>query len=269
MSANRRTDPGRVAALWLALAFGCAPGEGPPADRTPPAPDFLDLAAASDLQDVMPALIAGFEREAPGVMVRPTFGSSGQLARQIKAGAPFDLFLSANMAYVRDLAAGRFVDPATVAPYAVGSLVLAVHRDAGSSVASLADVARPDLKRVAMADPEFAPYGLAARQALTRAGLWEQVGPKVVLAGSVRQAVQYVQAGNAEVGLVGRSTAQARGLRVVEIDPALYDPVVQGMGVVAESKHPADAARFARFVLGPAGRSVLKSHGFQPPPAPP
>ncbi len=221
----------------------------------------LRLAAASDLQTAMPELIKAF-REGKGLEVSATFGASGQLAEQIKAGAPFDVFLSANRKFVEDLAATGDVAPESVRPYARGSLVLVVHEEAGAGIERLSDLTKPGVKKVALANPAFAPYGAAAKQALVKEGIWEALGPKRVQAETVRQALQFVQSGNAEAGLVGRSIAKVKGVRVLEIDPDLYDPIVQGLGIVARSAHPGEARAFADFLLGERGQEILAAGGF-------
>lgn len=252
-----------LAALWLLAPWGCsftAPA-GPTSART-----TLRIAAASDLQGVLPEVVRRFGRDNPGVDVVPTFGSSGQLARQIREGAPFDLFLAANLPFVTGLADANVVIPASVRPYAVGSLVLAVGPDAPGSVAAVADVTRSEVRHVAIADPASAPYGKAARQALENAGLWDKIGSKLVTAGSVRQAFQFVETGNADAAFVGRALTTGTALRVVEVDPTLYEPIVQGLGLVAASGSRREAEAFAAFLTGPAGQSVLNAFGFKPPP---
>jgi molybdate transport system substrate-binding protein len=112
------------------------------------------------------------------------------LTQQIRQGAPLDVFLSADMAFVRDLAKENFVEPDTVRAYARGRLVLVVNRASGMTLEGLPALVRPEVKRVAIANPEFAPYGRAARQALEKAGLWEGLKPKIVQAETVRQALQ-------------------------------------------------------------------------------
>lgn len=224
----------------------------------------LRIAAASDLQAALPRLGERF-RAVGGSEVVPTFLSSGVLAQQIKQGAPYDVFLSANEAFVRDLAAGGFVTPGSVRAYARGSLVLAVFGGLGDRVGSLADLAGPEVKKVALANPETAPYGRAGKQALERAGLWEKLRPKIVIAESVRQALMYAQKGDAEAALVGRAIAGVPEVRAIEIDPDLHEPIVQAMGVVADSPRRAEAEAFAAFVLGPEGQAVLKEFGFRTP----
>ena len=160
----------------IAIGLGCGskPIEPPP----------LRLAAASDLQAVMPVLISRFKLDT-GLEVEPVFGSSGQLAQQIKAGGPFDLFLSASRKFVDDLAKAGAIRPESVEPFTRGSLVLAVYDLGDPGIKGLADLAGPKIKAVAIANPETAPYGTAAKQALERAGLWEAVKPKIVIAESV------------------------------------------------------------------------------------
>ena len=190
-----------------------------------------------------------------------TFDASGQLAEQIKAGAPFDLFLSANVKFVSDLAAAGLVEPASVQPYARGSLVLCLHRAVGDQVRGLADLSRPEIKRIAIANPEYAPYGVAARQALERAGLWSRLESKIVRANSVRQAMIYVQNGDAEAALVSHALVVPE-VRVIEVDAALYDPLIQALGIVAATKQHDRARALAQFILGGEGQAILRESGF-------
>jgi molybdate transport system substrate-binding protein len=253
--------------FWLVFvccsAAGCGGASPPEAER--PAREPLHVAAASDLQSVLPALAARFTA-ASGVEVVPIFGASGQLTQQIRQGAPYDVFLSANEAYVRDLAKAGHIEADSVRVYAQGRLVLMVNKQSKVAVEGLADLTRPEVKRIAIANPEFAPYGLAARQTLEKSGLWERLKPKVVQADTVRLAFQFVQAGNAEVGLVAHSVAQVPEVRSIEVDPGLHEPILQGLGVIAGSKHGEAARRFTSFLLSDEGRKQLSSFGFGPAP---
>jgi molybdate transport system substrate-binding protein len=223
----------------------------------------LRIAAASDLQLAWPRLADRF-RARTGLAATATFLSSGQLAQQIEQGAPYDVFLAANEAFVRGLADRGLIRPESVRRYARGSLVLAVYAELGGKIGTLADLTGPEVKKIALANPATAPYGQAGRQALERAGLWARLEPKIVLAESVRQALLYAEKGDAEAALVGRAIAMRPGIRTIEVDPQLYDPIVQAMGVVAATSRPADAEAFARFVLGEEGQAILKEFGFQP-----
>lgn len=243
--------------------IGCGGGPTVPANATAPAP--LRIAAASDLQTALPVLGERFTKQT-GIELSLTFGASGQLAEQIKGGAPFDVFLAANQSFVKQLADEGDVRPDSVQPYALGSLVLSVHPEVSESVHALADLAKPAVKKIALASPATAPYGAAGKQALERAKLWATIEPKVVPSESVRQALQFVETGNAEAGLVGKSIALAsRKVRVVEIDRALYDPIVQGLGIVARSKRADDARRFCDFMLSVEGQDGLAEFGFAKP----
>lgn len=246
--------------LLAMLACGCSGRSGSTVAVEP-----LRIAAASDLQAVMPRLAERFKAET-GVDVVATFGASGQLAQQIKQGAPFDVFLAANRKYVSDLAGEKAIDPLTVRDYAVGSLVLAIADSAEGTVKGLDDLRAPSIKRIALANPEIAPYGAAAKQALTRSKLWDDLESKRVQSESVRQALQFVQTGNAEVAFVGSSIARgAKGIKVVAIPQDRYDPMWQAMGVTTMSTRPADARDFCTFLREGDGKAILIEAGFRIP----
>lgn len=249
----------RVMILGSVLALaGC--GKDTPAPAEP-----VRIAAASDLQSVMPRIIERFTA-ATGVEVVATFGPSGQLAQQIKQGAPFDVFLAANRKYVSDLAGEKAIDPLTVRDYAVGVLVLAVHADVADKVNGLDDLKNASVHKVAIANPDVAPYGAAAKQILTRSGLWDELEPKRVQSESVSQALDFVRTGNAEVAFVGSAiAAAAKGIKAVPIPQEKYDPMWQALGVTTNSMRYDDAQAFCRFVLEGDGRKTLIEAGFHVP----
>lgn len=251
--------------VGLVIAIVCGGCHSPTEPKGQgPSREPLRIAAASDLQTVLPILAKRFT-ERTKVELTLTFGSSGMLAEQIKAGAPFDVYLAANQSFVQKLAAGGFIQPDSIHPYAQGSLVLAIHRESGGAIESLADLEKPVIKKIALANPETAPYGAAGKQALERSGLWSKLEPKIVPAESVRQALQFVQSGNAEAGLVGRALANLPEIRVVEVEPDLYDPIIQALGIVARSERTKDAGTFTEFVLGNEGQAILRDAGFASP----
>lgn len=266
--ARIRSRSRTLASLAIVLICSGCPASNPPnpSGGQGGAVTPLRIAAASDLQTALPILAERF-RDRTGLEFTLTFGASGQLAEQIKAGAPFDVFLAANQSFVQDLGSGGFVQPTSIHPYARGSLVLAVRQESGEQIAGLADLTKPAIKKIALANPATAPYGAAGKQALERAGLWAKLEPKIVPAESVRQALQFVQSGNAEAGLVGRALANLPEIQVVEVEPSLYDPIVQALGVVTRTKRTKDAEKFAAFVLGDEGQRVLKEAGFASPPS--
>jgi molybdate transport system substrate-binding protein len=263
-AASRPVPCDKFLRIGLALAMlsfsGCGSARNNPAGR---AAAVLRVAAASDLQGVLPKLTERFAA-ATGITVTPVIGASGQLAQQIRQGAPFDVFLSANMAFVRDLAKAGLIDPDSVRAYARGRLVLVVNRSAGVTVDGLKALSQEKVRRVAIANPEVAPYGKAAQQALEKAGLWEDLKPKVVQADTVRQALQFVQTGNAEAGLVAHSVSGVPEVIATDIDPTLYEPILQGLGITSNSGNGEPARQFARFLLDGGGQSVLTSFGFGP-----
>jgi molybdate transport system substrate-binding protein len=267
------TTIGRPLAAVLAavMVLGCGGGDdGGRAPATTTATGPLRVAAASDLLAACPSLVEAFRTET-GLDVVFIPGASGQLAQQISQGAPFDVFLSADRAFVTGLVADGSIRADSVRPYAIGTLVIVVNRASGAKVEKLADLAGPGIRHVAIANPDFAPYGRAARQTLERAGLWEPLTPKLVQAESVRQTLQFVQTGNAEAGLVGYAVAGVPEVHVVRLDiePAPHDPIVQTLGVTTRSARADDAEAFARFLLGPAGQAILARFGFRPPPSQP
>lgn len=249
---------GFPAALVLGAVLVASPGCGSSRIKVPPP---LRVAAASDLQRVLPGLLERFTGAAR-ITTGATFDASGRLAEQIKAGAPFDLFLSANRTFVDDLANAGLIVPETVRDYALGSLVLCVGDSARGRVEVLDDLKRPEIRKIAIANPEYAPYGIAARQALQRAGLWESLEPRIVRADSVRQALFHVQNGDAEAALVSRALVDPKLVKMLPIDEGLHDPIVQSLGVVAHGDRREDAAALARFITGPEGQALLSEGGF-------
>ncbi|MGA8033023.1 MAG: molybdate ABC transporter substrate-binding protein [Casimicrobiaceae bacterium] len=228
------------------------------------------VAAAADLQFALPDIAREFTRET-GQEVRLVFGSSGNFRRQIEDGAPFELFLSADQSYVDALAReGRTVDAGVV--YAVGRLALLVPK--GSPITAdpqLRGVARAladgSLRKFAIANPEHAPYGRAARQALQRAGLWQAIEPRLVLGENISQTAQFAVSGAAQGGIVAYSLVRSPALAgrgdYALLPRSTYDPLVQKMVLL---KGAGNAARaFYRYLEGPAARGVFDRYGFEAP----
>jgi molybdate transport system substrate-binding protein len=221
----------------------------------------ITVAAAADLQFAFTEIGVLFEQET-GQKVRFVFGSTGLLAQQIMNGAPFDLFAAANISFVDTLVQEDRILPDTVAVYARGRIVLAVNRSANVSAASLEALLSDQITHVAIANPEHAPYGMAAREALEAAGIWKEVQPKIVYGENVRQALQFIQTGDAQVGIIALSIAQAPEISWTLLDEALHNPLDQALGVVSGSPHPEAARAFAAFINGPSGRPIMQRYGF-------
>ncbi|MCS7234422.1 MAG: molybdate ABC transporter substrate-binding protein [Armatimonadota bacterium] len=231
-----------------------------------PAQPALLVAAAADLRYAFEEIGAAFHSRG-GVPITFSFGSSGQLAFQVEHGAPFDAFFSANEAFVHRLAERGLVVPDTVQLYALGRIVLWVRRESGLPVErGLNVLTDPRVRYVALANPQHAPYGEAARQALLRSRLYERLRPKLVYGENVNQTLQLVQSGNADVGIVALSLALAppvsRGGRFWLVPQRLHEPIRQAAGVVTRSVRPREARAFLAFVNGPEGRPVMRRYGF-------
>jgi len=237
-----------VALLFLLAA--CAPTQ-----------PTLTVSAAADLQLAFTEIGSAFEQQT-GTRVVFNFGSTGQLAQQIAQGAPVDLFAAANRAYVDDLAARGFIRADSVQLYARGRITLWTRADHPASLQSLADLARSDIKRVAIANPEHAPYGVAARQALQKAGVWEAIQPKLVFGENVSQTKQFADTGNADVAIIALSLSVGSPGRWVLIPQELHTPLDQALGIVKGAKNENGARTFIEFVNSPAGRAVMIKYGF-------
>lgn len=245
---------------WLAVACAAQPASiSPPSADASPAP--LTVAAAADLQFAFTEIAALFEART-GQPVTLVFGSTGQLAQQIENGAPFDLFAAANIAFVERLLDADLVLADSVALYAEGRIVLAVNREAGVAATTLDDLSNPAIERIAIANPEHAPYGVAAKEALISAGVWAAVEPKLVYGENVRQTLQFIQTGDAQVGIVALSVADTPEISWTLIDDDLHTPLRQALAVVASSSQPDAARAFAAFINGPEGRPIMQRYGF-------
>lgn len=231
---------------------------------TAPSNAELQVAAASDLRAALEEIAALYE-ERTGQRVVLTFGSTGQLTQQIENGAPFDVFLAANVAYVERLRQQGLTLAGSERRYARGRLALVASPHLGRTLERLEDLADASIRHVAIANPDHAPYGLAARQALERAGLWAAVAPKLVYGENVQQALQFVQQGSADAGLVALPLVQRTTLAWVPVDGGLHQPLDQALAVLARAPRADAAQAFAAFVVGPEGQRVLRSYGFEPP----
>jgi molybdate transport system substrate-binding protein len=248
-----------VVVLLMSVA-ACRPATTP-APAAAPQSSELTVAAAADLQFAFTDIARAYE-EQTGHKVTLTFGSTGQLAQQIENGAPFDLLAAANIQYVTDLADKQLVLADSIALYAKGRIVLAVNRQSGATATTLEDLLSPNIKHVAIANPAHAPYGVAAQQALQSAGIWDKLQDKLVLGENVRQTLQYLQTGDAEVGIVALSVANVPEITWTLVDGSLHQPLDQALGVVASSRHQDLAREFTAFINGQFGRPVMRQYGF-------
>jgi molybdate transport system substrate-binding protein len=223
------------------------------------AADLL-VAAAADLTPLEGVLKDGY-RKATGERVLFTFASSGQLVHQIENGAPYDVFLSANEQFVVDAAKQGAIEPSTVRTYALGRIAL---WSQSGKIRSLDQLKDTGILHIAIANPAYAPYGLAARQALQKTGLWAAIQPKIVYGENVRETLQYAETGNADAAIVAWSLVYNHGGILLPDD--LHEPIRQDAAVVKGARHEKMAEKFLAFLASPAGRTILREHGLMPPP---
>jgi molybdate transport system substrate-binding protein len=191
-----------------------------------------------------------------------SFGASGALAKQLGQGAPFDVFAAASSSFVDEAVEAGACDASTKALYARGYLVVWTRANA-PQIGTLDDLRGEAVKRISIANPEHAPYGKAAREALTRAGVWSAVESKIVQAENVRQALQFAETGNTDVAIVALSLVSTKNEgQKLAIDPALHAPIDQTLVVCRHGKNAEGGRAFAALVESPEGQKLLRRYGF-------
>lgn len=252
----------KLLAIGLSLTVACAAQQ-------------LKVAAAADLSSVMPSIVAAFEKQT-GIGVSVSLGSSGNFFAQIQNGAPFDVFLSADRSYPERLQEAGLVQPGSLVEYARGKLVLWTPRHSrlhfaadkdGALLGDLGDLAAPAVRRIAIANPEHAPYGRAALAVLEHYGIYDKVREKLTLGENIAQTAQFAQSGNADVAFIAYSIAltaqmKARG-RFVLIPQYSYPPLQQAAVVLKSSKNKAQARGFLEFLGTAKAQAILHRFGFE------
>lgn len=241
----------------LAALAGCGGQDTDEATTRP-----LLVGAASDLRPAFTELGRRYEQQT-GQRVTFTFGASGQLAKQITNGAPYALFASASIDYVDEVLAAGVGDRATRAIYAYGRLVVW----SPNRRIRLSELVSGAIRTVAIADPEHAPYGKAAAQALRAAGLAGAVRPKLVYGDNVAATQQLAASGNADAAIIARSLAQSSSGMFTPVDPALHRPIAQGLVVTGRGAAAEQARAFVELLSSPAGQRILREDGFTLPAA--
>jgi molybdate transport system substrate-binding protein len=224
----------------------------------------ITIAAAADLKFAMDEIAAAFKKEHPADQVEVIYGSSGKFFAQIKNGAPYDLYFSADIQYPRELAKAGLA-AAEVKPYAVGRIVLWSARLDASKM-TLESLTDPKITRIAIANPKHAPYGRRAEEALRASRLWEKVEPKLVFGENIAHTAQFVQTGNAQVGIIALSLALnpelARQGGYFLIPDRLHEPLEQGFIITQRAAGNELARRFADYMGSPAARAIMVRYGF-------
>src|SRR5260221_3096599 len=253
-------------AVGMAMLLVCLPVPGSAQGKN------IRVAAASDLQAVMPQIAKAFEEQTQ-VRVELVYGSSGNFFAQIQNGAPFDLFFSADSEFPARLVQAGSADGRSAAVYAVGGLVVWMPANASCNVQTEKwnCLLKPAVSKIAIANPAHAPYGRAAVCALQAARVYAQVREKLVFGENISQAAQFAQSGNTQAGILAASQTRLPGIKegkYWEIPRDSYPRIEQTVVVLKTAKEKSAAGEFVKFVTEGGGRPLLEQFGFQPPPTP-
>ena len=257
---------------WCAIAQ-TKPGSGTSKPATPSSTagmGEITVAASADLGPALEPIIANF-RKTQGANVKVTYGASGKLATQIEQGAAFDVFMSADVGYAKQLIEKKFADPKSLTTYTRGRLVLYILPSVPEDVTHIALKALTSsmIKKIAIPNPEQDPYGRAAVAAMKKAGVYEQVQSKLVLAEDTAQVAQSVKSGNAEAGIIALSAMNDREMRrhgrVVEVDTGDYPALDQAAVVTKHGEKNPLAVSFVRYLKGEMAQGLFVRYGFMPP----
>ena len=253
--------------LLASMISGCslkekdAPAINPPPKKAAVTKPELRVAAAADLAKAFTEVGAKFEAKT-GHKAVFTFGASGTIAKQIENGAPFDVFAAANEAYIDKLAQSGRVTADTKKVYAIGQLILWTRKGSLLAPKSVADLTAPRFAHIALANPEHAPYGKAAQEALQTAKLWAALKPRLVYGENAQQAFEFAQRGNADAALTSHALTFGTDGDALLVPQNLYKPLRQAVAAISASEQSGAAREFIGFVTGPEGREILRKYGF-------
>ncbi len=226
----------------------------------------ITVAAAADLQFAMQDIATRFEKES-GKAVKVVYGSSGNFFQQIQNGGPFDLFFSANLDYAKKLETAGLTEPGSLYQYATGKIVLWVPTESKIDVnRGLSALLGPAVRKIAIANPQHAPYGQAAVAAMKKENVYDHVANKLVMGENISQAASFAASGSADVGIIALSLAVSPNMkekgRYAEVPTADYPPIEQGCVILKSSTQKDVARAFLEFVKTPAVAEILRSYGF-------
>lgn len=243
---------------WILAALVFVAGCGKEASSS----DAIKIAAASDLAFAFKEVGAAFTKKT-GKQVTFTFGSTGQLAKQISEGAPYDVLAAANVSFIDEVVKAGACDGDTKAMYARGRIVVWTKHGGARGITALTDLTDGRFVKIALANPEHAPYGKAAKQAMETAGIWNTVKPKIVYGENIQQTLQFAQTGNVEAAVAALSLALvSTDGEYFLIDDKLHEPIDQALVVCKRGTNTGTAKEFATFVNSQEGRAIMKRFGF-------
>lgn len=263
---RRRSKPGwafraivtaaLLPALLLTACRGNSPSEKEQAQIT--------VAAAANLNEAFQEMAKQFTKET-GIKVVYSFGATGNLTKQIENKAPFDVFAAADTSHVEELDKQGLLVDGSRAVYTIGKLVLWTPPKSTANISRVEDVAKPEIKRIAVANPELAPYGKATVETLESLKIWPQVQGKVVYGENVSGTKQFASTGNADAAFIPLALVKPGEGKYIEIDESLHKPIAQALGVIKASHNQEAARRFAQYVLGNEGQSLMRQYGYASP----
>lgn len=231
----------------------------------PAAGEGLTVSAAISLKNAFEDISKQFEKSHPGVKVLLNFGASGDLARQIEAGAPVDVFASAALKDLDDLDRQGLIRPGSKINFAANSLVLVIQNRASLPVKSFQDLRDDRVQKISIGNPKTVPAGRYAQEVLTKLLLWEMLKNKLILAENVRQVLDYVARGEVDAGLVYSTDARTRAneIKTISTAPAeSHQPILYPIGIIRGTKKETLAAAFIALILSRKGKDILQRHGF-------
>ncbi|WP_348623236.1 molybdate ABC transporter substrate-binding protein [Paenibacillus peoriae] len=224
----------------------------------------LTISAAASLTDALKEIQHSYESIHTGIKLNFNFGGSGALEKQIEQGAPSDLFLSASTKNMKSLVDQQLIDTKKQKTWLTNELVAVIPVDGTMNIASVTDLTKKEVKKVAIGIPESVPAGNYAQEALTKAKLWDTLQSKLVQAKDVRQVLQYVETGNADVGFVYKTDAltSQKAKIAFEVDPKTYSPVEYPIGIVKATKHIQEAEDFYAYLQSQESLNIMAKYGF-------
>jgi molybdate transport system substrate-binding protein len=259
-------NPNFARRLFAVLSIASALLVGPRVAADPAQRGALSIAAAANLVYALDALDAEFAKGSPDVKVTSATGASGNLVAQIRNGAPYDIFLSADLDFPRALIGSGQADSKTLTTFAVGRLVIWTRRSDLDVSDVAAAIRSPLVRKLAIANVTNAPYGRAAKEAMEHLGVWADAQPKLVIGENISQTAQFIETGNADAGFVALSLVLSPKLRDkgrwTEVPEDLYATLDQGAVITAHGANNPAAKAYLEFLKGPSARKIFEAYGY-------